>query len=627
MQKRSFLSTIVDLSVGPTLPMQARDTTRVTLPLTLAVALLVLLSPLLFASVRHLDFLWLDRLTRQAAARAEGDRDIVLIDIDDYSLQAMRDVVGRWPWPRATHAELVEWLTAQKARSIAFDIWFSEPDLQRPEFDQYFGEVIDRSRSLFLPLLALRSQEPLRLLSSYPPSVPITRSPSADPQAKLDLLLPAMGKPANWRLGLINYLADADGIARRYGLVAEPRPGWRISSLPLVLAESQGLDVTGIPEALAVAFVGRGGQSPYLRLSYADVWLRVQRGQPMPELAQKTIFVGSTASGLHDLRPTPLGAQYPALYLLANAFDNVKNRTWLLHKPWFGPAVGIPLLLVLYVALRAKRSLLRTALLGAGLLVLLVFVSLVAMRLRVQIPVVTPLLSVLLLLGVATADRYRQERRARQATVDLFGRFLDPVVVAELAEQGLRPETLDGRQCEITVLFSDIRGFTSMSETADAAEIMKLLNAYFTRQVGVIFRHHGTLDKFIGDAIMAFWGAPVADPQHALHAVQSALEMVEELEAFRRERNLPNFDVGIGIHSGPAVVGMLGCEQRMEYTAIGDTVNLASRLEGVTKGIARILVSQRTADLCGDAIAFVSHGAHKVKGREEPVSVYEPRRK
>ncbi len=156
---------------------------------------------------------------------------------------------------------------------------------------------------------------------------------------------------------------------------------------------------------------------------------------------------------------------------------------------------------------------------------------------------------------------------------------------------------------------------------------MSLLNAYFTKQVGVIFKNHGTLDKFIGDAIMAFWGAPLPDEQHAVNAVNAALDMVDALEDFRTAHGLADFDVGIGIHSGPAVVGMLGCDQRLEYTAIGDTVNLGSRLEGVTKGIARILVSQSTRDLCGEQFEFLPHGSCKVKGREEPVNIYEPRRK
>jgi Adenylate cyclase, family 3 (some proteins contain HAMP domain) len=156
-----------------------------------------------------------------------------------------------------------------------------------------------------------------------------------------------------------------------------------------------------------------------------------------------------------------------------------------------------------------------------------------------------------------------------------------------------------------------------------------LLNRYFSRQVEVVFRHGGTLDKFIGDAIMAFWGAPAADDQQAEHAVACALEMVDTLLAFKQELGElgQTFDVGIGIHTGPAVVGFIGSEQRQDYTAIGDTVNLSSRIEGQTKGVARILVSSDTVVRCGNAFDFIDHGSYKVKGRTQEVQLFEPRRK
>ena len=184
---------------------------------------------------------------------------------------------------------------------------------------------------------------------------------------------------------------------------------------------------------------------------------------------------------------------------------------------------------------------------------------------------------------------------------------------------------------EITILFSDIRGFTSLSETRSPEQVVDLLNRYFTRQVEVIFRHGGTLDKFIGDAVMAFWNAPTDTPGHAEKAVAAALEMTRALDDFKRElqdRNegLGDFDVGIGLHTGPAVVGFLGSDTRMEYTAIGDTVNLGSRIESATKGVARVLVSGATRSACGPGTRFhfVHRGQFHVKGREQPVDLYEP---
>src|SRR5512134_1603602 len=207
----------------------------------------------------------------------------------------------------------------------------------------------------------------------------------------------------------------------------------------------------------------------------------------------------------------------------------------------------------------------------------------------------------------------------------MFSRFVNPYVVRKLLERGgLEGE---GRTREVTLLFSDIRGFTTLSETRPPEEVVAILNRYFTLQVEVIFRHGGSLDKFIGDAIMAFWGAPLDDPDHAKHAVACALDMADTLLAFRAELG-GDFDVGIGVHSGPAVVGLIGSEKRREYTSIGDTVNLASRIEGLTKDAGRrILVSRETMRQCADAFDFVSCGTYPVKGRAQPVELFEPRRK
>jgi class 3 adenylate cyclase len=181
----------------------------------------------------------------------------------------------------------------------------------------------------------------------------------------------------------------------------------------------------------------------------------------------------------------------------------------------------------------------------------------------------------------------------------------------------------------VTLLFSDIRGFTTLSESRSPHEVVEILNRYFTRQVDVIFRHGGSLDKFIGDAIMAFWGAPLDDPEHARNAVSCALDMADTLLAFKAELGElgANFDVGIGVHSGPAVVGLIGSDKRREYTSIGDTVNLASRIEGLTKEAGhRILVSRETMERCHGAFDFVSCGTFQAKGRAQPVELFEPRR-
>jgi adenylate cyclase len=223
-------------------------------------------------------------------------------------------------------------------------------------------------------------------------------------------------------------------------------------------------------------------------------------------------------------------------------------------------------------------------------------------------------------------ESFLQEKRRRQQAVQLFNRFLDPRVVQQLTNQTTLADAEVGRSQEITVLFSDIRGFTTLSETRSPEEIVTLLNQYFDQQVEVIFEHHGTLDKFIGDAIMAFWGAPIATADHAQQAVLAALAMSENLEKFRLSLGYP-FEIGIGIHTGKAVVGLIGSSRRLDYTAIGDAVNLASRIEGETKGVSRILVSESTRNACGDMFDFIDHNEFTVKGRAQSVRLFEPRRK
>jgi adenylate cyclase len=234
-----------------------------------------------------------------------------------------------------------------------------------------------------------------------------------------------------------------------------------------------------------------------------------------------------------------------------------------------------------------------------------------------------------------SAEAFLRERREREATVSLFRRFLDPRVVDDLVKTGELSRDTKPEAREITILFSDIRGFTTLSETRTPEAVVELLNAYFSQQVEVIFRHGGTLDKFIGDAIMAFWNAPADNPQHAADAVAAAIEMGEALDRFKQELTdggaaLDAFDIGIGVHTGPAVVGFLGSDDRLDYTAIGDTVNLASRIEGCTKGVARVLVSGATRDACEKSASgrfdFANHGEFHVKGRDQGVELLEPRK-
>jgi adenylate cyclase len=442
-----------------------------------------------------------------------------------------------------------------------------------------------------------------------------------------------------WRLGLINSKEDADGVLRRYRLYTDVR-GWKIPSLPARVATDLGLDLPAGEDFLMRWSVVDRKRYPYGELYRLLTEMRPTLGPDEVRtldalFRNKIIVIGASAAGTFDHHLTPLSAGYPGVEILAVAIDNLKNGHHIRVAPSIWPFLfGIALLAGLTAAFARRINPLEV---GAAL----VFISAAVLSAadafiarNLQLPIATPLIFAWTWFLSASIGGYLRERRARDQAVSLFGRFLDPSVVRQIVDQGATVESLSGRTRDVTVLFSDIRGFTSLSETRPPHEVVALLNRYFERQVDVIFRHGGTLDKFIGDCIMAFWGAPIEDGRHAHRAIAAALEMQDALLAFKKELaaegwNAGDFDIGIGVHSGPAVVGFIGAQRKLDYTAIGDTVNLASRVEGMTRGMARILVTRETMVACqpADDVAFEPKGAHSVKGRAAVVELFEPIRK
>jgi adenylate cyclase len=577
-----------------------------------------------------LENLLLDAFVRQHAARLAPDPDIVLVDIDEASLATMQEEVGRFPWPRAVYADLLDGLMAQKPRAVVFDVMFIEPDKLRPESDRRFIESAAPHANVYFPMVRLDEADDARGVPAeeLAPLVGLVRRPGADPEARIALVPPLALPTALWRGGPINFLEDGDGVGRRY-LLRSVVGGWAMPSLPARVALDLGYPVPDADDLLlAWRSTARGLPSVSFRELYADFG-RSRRERPADEFTGKIVVIGAAAPGLGDLRVTPLSATQPGMEILATAIENLKNgRAMHRTPPWLPFGAALLLVAGLYAAfLRNANAGKVAAGLGAASL-LLVGATWVAAGRLVLFPVLAPLVAAWLTYAAGALASYLRERRAREEAIAMFSRFVNPHVVRQLLERGGLAGA--GQTREVTLLFSDIRGFTTLSETRAPEEVVAILNRYFTRQVEVIFRHGGSLDKFIGDAIMAFWGAPLDDPEHAKNAVACALDMADELAAFKAELGEAGagFDVGIGVHSGPAVVGLIGSDKRREYTSIGDTVNLASRIEGLTKEAGRrILVSRETMKRCQGAFDFVSCGTYPVKGRAQPVELFEPRRK
>ncbi len=592
----------------------------------------------LFALLAAADFLWLDAtriidqrggdvlLALNAQRRPQSDK-VVIVDIDQKSLEEMNDDAGSWPWPRSVHGELIEHIAAQNPQAIVFDILFNEPDVFRPEHDAAFAEAVAQHPNVWLAM-TLNSNGTGAVVSELPPSVGARPVGNPKPGTRLPILLPLVVAqyPEAMRGGLINFTPDSDGTARHH-LLHTDRSGWRFPSLAARVTAAAGYRR---PETGQLMLNWRSG---WQHVSYADLYLDSLRRIPQryaDEFKGKIVVIGTAAPGLTDFRVTPLGNTYPGVEILATALDNLARGDWLREVR---RSTMLPLALALIALLAAgfARNVSPQRVLMAMIATTLVAIA--ASWLFLIGGTFVPVLSVLAFgwayYLVASGLAYLDERARRLRTANLFSRFLDARVVAELIDKGEIDFRQQAEAREISVLFSDIRGFTALSEVSAPEAVVAMLNGYFSRQVGVIFAHGGTLDKFIGDAIMAFWGAPASQPDHAARAVSAALEMSEALEEMRGQLGTigAELEIGIGIHSGNAVVGLIGSNDRLDYTAIGDTVNLASRVESTTKGIARVLVTETTRNAAGDAFAWRDCGVHRVKGREEGVRLFEPSRK
>ena len=602
-----------------------------TLPL-LALAVLALGGLELFAvrALEPLENRLLDSFVRAQAAKLAPDPEIVFVDIDEKSLARMEPEAGRWPWPRVVHAQLVEGLAAQRPRAIVFDTSFSDSDTLRREHDTAFAETISHYPNTYFPIFKLpleREADGVRV-ADFAADLHIERTADANPNARAGLLPPLILRRQDWRAGLISFIPDDDGVGRRY-LLRDVIDGWRVPSLPARVAADLGYP---LPDADDMVLAWRGLKGSFPRVSYSDLYEdfnRSKRTRPPHEFTGKIVIIGTAATGLQDLRVTPIDTVQPGAEILGTAIENLKNGRHMRYaSPAWAAAIAVLLISLLYIGFRAELD---ARVLGGALAAAsaaLLWASYQAAGALLLAPVLTPLAAAWTFYAGGALAEYLQERHARRQAIAQFSRFVNPHVVKQLVERGGLEGA--GQTRAVSVLFSDIRGFTTLSETKAPAEVVALLNNYFSRQVEVVFQHGGSLDKFIGDCIMALWGAPLDDAEHARHAVACALEMADTLQAFKRDLGAADasFDVGIGIHSGPAVVGLIGSDRRREYTAIGDTVNLASRIEGLTKDAKRrILVSRDTMLACREAFDFVPAGSYKVKGRAQEVELFEPRRK
>lgn len=613
-----------------------------------------------------------DLSTRLFADPRRADPRIVTVVIDQRSLDAVAappDRGGRghgWPWPRDYYAAVIDYLSGAGARAIGIDLNFSEPslfttlgvadddaDLARA----YIGRPVVQAAMLTreAPAGALADRQWPEVLRSGRRSRPVE---GLQPRFNKATLPHELLSRAGDSMGWIGFEPDPDGVARAVRPAASYSPlgadhTVEILGFPLALAVEAGARVEmrpGRPAAERLVVDGRpialdeegrlilrfhGGEDAYRTFSFAKVLESAKRrlagvpveAAPPEDFKDRIVIVGASATGLLDLRATPVSAILPGYLMHATVLDN------LLHgDPLRRPRTGVRLAVIVLAAvvagqlvtsLRTFRSgTLAVAAAGTGYLGF----ALWAFGARqLWLDAVAPMAGVALAWAGGTGYLYVTEGRERRFLRDAFSRYLSPSVVESLVADPGRL-VLGGESRELTIMFCDVAGFTTFSEGRTPNELVSLMNEYFTTLTEIIQRHGGTVDKFIGDAVMAFWNAPLEQADHAVRASEAAREGIEAVARLADqwvERGLPRIAIRVGLATGPALVGNVGSRRTFNYTAMGDTVNLASRLEGAAKVYgASNLVAGPTAERCGGAVPFRELDSLQVKGKTEPVAVY-----
>ncbi|WP_296981217.1 MULTISPECIES: CHASE2 domain-containing protein [unclassified Thalassolituus] len=624
--------------------------------------------------IQRLDYLLYDwRFAAGLALEPQttGGQPIVILDVDERSLATE----GRWPWSRFRLAELVDRLAEAGAVVTAFDVVLSEPEpnpldeLQQrlkshgegsEELNEDWRPLVDADARFVESLPATDVVLGNFFLDESGVSVgalpkPVYRLSAEEINHLVVITRPGYAAPltelqqAAADGGFVTTLNDADGAIRRAPLLIrygnELYPSLALATLTTYLFDRViQLEKARIGDVEVIRGVGlgnmfartdasgqvivpyRGGRKTFPYFSATDV---LQGNIPDGALEGAIVLVGTSAIGLADLRTMPLETQYPGVEVHATIIDAFLNDGFPYRPEWEAGAT-----LTVLVLLGALLSLWLPSLgpLSAVLLSTLAAALLVAGNLalwvnyRLDLPVAAALILAVSLTMLNLGWGFTRENRSRRLLKGMFDQYVPPAHIDRMVKD---PDAyhFTGESKELSVLFSDIRSFTSISEGLSAADLKALLNSYFTPVTKVIFDHEGTIDKYVGDMVMAFWGAPLDDERHASHAIAAALQMQQvtrKLSVEFVQRGWPQVAIGIGINTGLMNVGDMGSSYRRAYTVLGDAVNLGSRLESLTKfyGV-EILVSEFTREQAGDYL-FRFIDRIQVKGKEEAVDVYEP---
>ncbi len=626
-----------------------------------------------FRYLKEMEYLTYD--TRLRLTMPGGiDPRVVIIDVDEQSLSAQ----GRWPWPRDRLAKLVDILFDEYGVEVlGFDMVFPEAD--EDEILQQFRKMLDEGETISEELKSLlaqpgrdevfadslarhnvvlgysfdRTSQPQSVGQLPDPlfeSVELAIRTDAPRAGRYTANLPQLQAAASGGFFSLIDNVDSDGTYRRLSLLNQFGASLYESFSLSVARNYLGMDVEPVVQSSDLEYSGlealdlgfssiaidgnaavfvpyRGREGSFRYISANDI---LNKSVTSPEDLEGVIaLVGTSATGLVDLRPTPVQNVFPGVEIHANVIAGLMDGTFKSQPEWVR---GAEVLLLLATGLILTFLLPWLSALWMTVLTICVGATLAAINLFLWqkssfvLPLANSIILVMLIYLSNMINGFFAETRSRRRLKQSFGLYVPPEIVEEMhnAKDGF---TMGSVKREMTVLFTDIRDFTTISESFDPQELSALMNAFLTPMTATVHHHRGAIDKYMGDAMMAFWGAPMGDTDHAQHAVEAALDMtkrVKKLNVDFVERGWPEIRIGVGVNTGPMSVGNMGSEFRMAYTVLGDAVNLGSRLEGLTKAYGvEIIVSESTAKSM-PAHAFRKLDQVRVKGKSEPINIFEP---
>ena len=615
------------------------------------------------------------------------DPRIVIVDIDEKSLSE----IGRWPWNRSVLAKIVNQLFDNyHINMLGFDVVFAESDessglkilqnlaqtklqysseflttvtqLQDTlDYDRLFADSLHDRRIVLGYTFISNQQEPadeIVKIGKLPQPLPNLTNGQVDP-VFINRLPAAQGYAANLAqfqdnalyAGHFDTYPDEDGIVRRAPLFYQYK-GNMYELLSLAMArialdapESQlikiksgnyinienikvGNRIIPVDKYLRTLVPYRGQQGSFTYVSASDI-LHGRITDPNI-LTNKIVLIGTTARGLQDVRATPVSGSYPGVEVHANIIAGILDGN-IMQNPAFIHGLEIMIIFLVGMIMIILLPLLSPLTSTIATLTLLIGVVILNLTLWIDLhwvlPITATILTILSLFIFNMSYGFFVETTNKRHLTQLFGQYIPPELVDEMNQNLDRHFSMEGESREMTVLFSDVRGFTTISEGLSPKELSELMNAYLTPMTKIIHEHRGTIDKYMGDAIMAFWGAPLQDEQHATRALDAAMAMIKQLKAMQPEfkaHGWPEIKIGVGLNTGIMSVGNMGSKFRMAYTVLGDAVNLGSRLEGITKQYGVQVIVSETTKAKSPNFAFRELDRVRVKGKDQPVAIFEP---